>query len=71
MDDRSRSTAGISDASVVANLQLIVVVAMWLFVGAFAARKRIRQAPHRRWMTALETLREWDRTAQAAELRAP
>ena len=43
-----------------ANVLMLVLAGLWLAAGSLAVRKRIRQTPHRRWLAALETLREWD-----------
>ena len=45
-----------------ARLQLLVVAVLWLLVAVSAVRARMRRREDRHWLTALETLRQWDTT---------
>ena len=47
-----------------AHLQYLLVVGAWLLVLTHAVRTRVRRRPHRHWMTAIETLREWDTSSE-------
>jgi hypothetical protein len=43
-----------------AHLQLLLVAVLWLLVGVSAVRARMRRLEDRHFLTALETLRQWD-----------
>lgn len=62
----SRSMCEIADASRMARLLWVPIVALWLFAMLRVVRAHRRTRPDRRLMVALETLREWHEPARPA-----